>query len=236
MKKTILFDLDGTLLPLEFDNFFRAYLKSIAAYCSRVIAPDLFVHHLLQSTEKMIRNDGKVTNEQAFMESFLPPLSLEKQIAYPLFEQYYQTDFKKLEQYTEPSGVAAQIIEAALAQDWDIVLATNPLFPRVAVEERMRWAGIADYPWSHITSYETSCSCKPNLLYYQEIASKLALQPSVCWMVGNDASEDMIAGQLGFRTFLVTDYLIMKGHSAYEPEQKGSLAKLLAFLQDGLMT
>lgn len=234
MKKTILFDLDGTLLPLEFDIFFKSYIKSISVYFSKTIAPDLFIHHLIKSTEKMVKNNGELTNEEVFMESFLPPLGLIKEKVYPLFEEYYITEFCKLKQFTKPSVSAPKIIETALEKDWQIVLATNPLFPRIAVEERMRWGGIDGYPWMHITSYETSRSCKPNLCYFKEIIALLKLEPSECWMVGNDSEEDMAAGEIGLKTYLVTDNLIDKGNSYIKPNKKGSLNEFLIFLQNGM--
>lgn len=233
MKKTILFDLDGTLLPLDLDIFLKSYLKSISAYFSKQIAPEHFIHHLLKSTEKMVRNSGLQTNEEVFMESFLPPLGLVKDHVYPQFEEYYTTEFCKLRQYTSPSAVSPKILETALANDWQIVLATNPLFPRIAIEERMRWGGIEEYPWKHITSYESSRFCKPNPFYFQEITELLDLEPSECWMVGNDCEEDMVAGKLGFNTFLVTDYLIDKGNKTIEPDRTGSLSELLLLLQTG---
>lgn len=234
MKKTILFDLDGTLLPLEMEKFFEAYIYSISSFCSKLINPKLFVPHLLESTEKMVRNNGRMTNEEVFMESFLPPLDLKKEDAYPVFEEYYLTEFRKLKGYTEPSSVVPQVVEAALEQGYQIVLATNPLFPRLAVEERMRWAGVLDYPWSYITSYETSCFCKPNPQYFEEISTLLKLKPEECWMVGNDSQEDMVAGELGFRTYLVTDNLIGKGNSYIKPDKTGALSEFLLFLQNDL--
>jgi FMN phosphatase YigB (HAD superfamily) len=234
LEKTILFDLDGTLLPLEMEEFLEAYIYSISSFCAKLINPELFIPHLLESTEKMVRNDGKMTNEKLFMASFLPPLGLKKDEAYAMFEEYYLTEFSKLKAYTKPSSFVPQVVETALEKGYQIVLATNPLFPRLAIEERMRWASILDFPWLHITSYETSRFCKPNPRYFEDISTLLKLKPEECWMVGNDSQEDMVAGELGFRTYLVTDNLISKGNSYIKPDKTGTLREFLLFMQNDL--
>jgi FMN phosphatase YigB (HAD superfamily) len=182
----------------------------------------------------MVRNDGKMTNEKLFMASFLPPLGLKKDEAYSMFEEYYLTEFCKLKAYTKPSSFVPQVVETALEKGYQIVLATNPLFPRLAIEERMRWASILDFPWLHITSYETSRFCKPNPRYFEDISTLLKLKPEECWMVGNDSQEDMVAGELGFRTYLVTDNLISKGNSYIKPDKTGTLREFLLFMQNDL--
>lgn len=232
--KTLLFDLDGTLLPLEFGRFFRAYIKAISGFCAQLIPPDLFQRVLLESTEMMVRNDGAATNQEVFMRSFLRGVGISKDEIYPVFEEFYATEFPKLKEFTAPTAISAQIIEAALAGGWQIILATNPLFPRQAIEERMCWAGIHDYPWRHITSYETCHACKPNLLYYREIIENYGLDPGMSWMVGNDCQEDMVAKELGFNTYLVKDYLIKKNDKYPVPDKEGSLSDLLLFVKNGL--
>lgn len=234
MKKALFFDLDGTLLPMEYEPFFRAYLKSIAGFCANLLNPHLFIEYLLDSTEKMLQNDGLETNEEVFMRYFLPQIGYGKDEVYPLLEDYYATDFKKLKDYTKPSDLAPKIIESALAAGWDVVLATNPLFPLTAIKERMRWAGIDNFSWLHITSYETSRFCKPNLSYYQEIIQLLSLKPQDCWMIGNDCHEDMVAKKIGFRTYLVKDCLIKKDENFCKPDQEGTLAELLSFVNNGM--
>ena len=221
--KTLLFDLDGTLLPLKFEQFFQEYLQSISVYCSAVVDPPLFVRELLKCTHIMLKNDGSLTNEEIFMKNFLPALGLQAGDIYPVLESYYTREFGRLRRFALPSTLAPRIVEHVVETGWQIVLATNPLFPRLAIEERMRWAGIDRFPWKYITSYETSRACKPSLLYYREIMDKLDLDPQECWMVGNDLTEDMAAGRLGIKTYLVTDYCCGKGEDCPPPDWQGTL-------------
>ena len=68
MTKYLLFDLDGTLLPLDTDSFIPTYVNSITRYFSRVIEPKLFAHQLMASCFEMIKNlDPTLTNEEKYM-------------------------------------------------------------------------------------------------------------------------------------------------------------------------
>lgn len=230
---TVFFDLDGTLLPIDFEGFLTEYMQSIAVFCQELMEPKLFHSALLKSLEVMMKNDGNRTNEEAFMTSFLSLTGLKKEEVYPVLEEYYLNEFCKLSKYVQTSKLSFDIVSNILKQGWQIVLATNPLFPRLAVEERMRWAEVADFPWLHVTTYENSRGCKPKLIYYQEILDKLGLQPEECWMVGNDTEEDMVAADLGIRTYLITDYLIDKGKRDIKPQGKGTLQDFAHFVAEG---
>ena len=52
-----------------------------------------------------------------------------------------------------------------------LVLATNPIFPAVAVETRLGWVGLTGSDFDLVTTYENSRSSKPNPAYYQSILS-----------------------------------------------------------------
>ncbi|MCI6738676.1 MAG: HAD hydrolase-like protein, partial [Intestinibacter sp.] len=61
--------------------------------------------------------------------------------------------------------------------------------------------------FDYVTTFENSHYCKPNLDYYREIFEKIGSNPNESIMVGNNALEDMISGELGVKTYLVTDNL-----------------------------
>ena len=71
------------------------------------------------------------------------------------------------------------------------ILATNPLFPAVATESRIRWAGLVPEDFLLYTTYENSRHCKPNPDYYWDIMNNLGAKPEECIMVGNDFDEDI---------------------------------------------
>lgn len=231
MYKVVLFDLDGTLLPLDMDVFIRKYFGAISPYFKEIIDPDLFLENLMLSTRAMVKNQGNTSNEEVFMESFLPAVGHDRETMYPLFNRFYEQEFPKLKEFADQTLWAAKCVELLIQKGYEIVLATNPLFPRLATEERMSWAGVADFPWRLVTTYENSYSCKPNIKYYQDICEKIGVLPEDCLMVGNDMQEDMVAGTIGMDTFLVTDFLIDRGEPVYNPGHTGTLEEFFTFIK-----
>lgn len=233
MLKAVLFDLDGTLLPMDTDKFIAAYVQDVAEFVAPVTDPAAFVEHLLAGTAAMLQpRKTRLTNEQAFMQTFFSLGSYDESVMLPLFERYYTERFPALKKLTAPDPAARLAVEAAVAAGHRIVVATNPLFPASAIEERMRWAGVADMPWDLVTTYEHMHSCKPQLSYYEEILERIRVRPEHALMVGNDVGEDLVAGQLGMRTFLVEDQVINRDNRPVECDFRGPLAALAPFFAE----
>lgn len=111
-----------------------------------------------------------------------------------------------------------------------VALATNPIFPAVATESRIRWAGLEPEEFELYTTYENIGYCKPNPDYYREIARRLGVRPEQCLMVGNDVAEDMVAETIGMKVFLLTDCLINKTREDINQYRRGSFEQLMQYL------
>ena len=111
-------------------------------------------------------------------------------------------------------------------------LATNPIFPAMATERRIAWAGLSTSDFELYTTYENSRFCKPNPDYYLDVMQSLGVCPEECLMVGNDVAEDMIAQTLGCRVFLLTDCLINPKGADISVYPNGSYDDLIAFIQN----
>jgi len=230
--RTILFDLDGTLLPIDTDQFLTQYMNALGAHMGHLVHPHFLVDQILASTATMIKNtDLSLTNASVFASDFFPKIGKSEAEMMPVFNEFYQQRFPALSQTCSGlPGPAREIVTKALQKGYTIVLATNPLFPRVAIEERMRWAGIDDLPWTLVTTYEEMHATKPQPAYYQEVLRKIDRSPDECLMVGNDVDEDGVATTLGMDIFFVTDFLINRSGKALPPGKFGTLADLQARL------
>ncbi|HAG07931.1 MAG: Haloacid dehalogenase domain protein hydrolase [Clostridia bacterium 62_21] len=227
----LLFDLDGTLLPMDKNLFLNGYLDALSARLADYLPPNEFVRHLLGATRAMIDNtDPRRTNEEVFMEQFFTRTGLPPDAILPIFERFYRDEFPSLSRLTRPTPLARRVVSAALENGLTLAVATNAIFPRAAIEERLRWAGVADTPFRVITSYEIMHFCKPKPQYYEEIAALLGAEPEECLMVGNDVEEDMVAAETGMGTYLVEDDLIHRGLRPCCPDFRGRLKDLLLFL------
>lgn len=229
MLKAILFDLDGTLLPLDTAQFINEYLQSVAA--AAAADPPQLIAALLAGTAAIVADrDPAVTNAEVFWRVFRSRMADSLPVLEQGFEAYYAAVFPRLSRLAAPTPLPRQIVGAARKRGLRLVLATNPVFPTSAIRERMRWAGIDDLPWELVTSYENMHSCKPHPEYYREIAAYLGIDPAECLMVGNDAAEDLAAAAAGMPVCLITDYLIDPVSALPRADWSGTLAEFAAWL------
>ena len=150
----------------------------------------------------------------------------------PVFRDFYENEFQQVAKSCGFNKAAKETIELCKAKGLRVVLATNPLFPSVATESRMKWAGLDKSDFEYFTVYENSSYCKPNPEYYLEILDKIGADPSECAMVGNDVTEDMVAKTLGMKVFLLTDCLINKSGEDISKYPNGSFDDLMAYICD----
>lgn len=211
MIKNILFDLDGTLLPMDQDKFANGYFSRLVKKLAPLgYDPKKTVDGIWAGTAAMVKNNGDCTNEQAFWNKF-GEIFGEKAIKdKPVFDEYYRVEFQDVKTDCGFNTQAAGTVKKLKKDGFKLILATNPIFPAVATESRIKWAGLNKDDFLLYTTYENSHYCKPNPDYYREICEKLSLNPTECLMVGNDAEEDAAAEKLGMRVFLLTDCLINK--------------------------
>jgi len=231
--KTILFDLDGTLLPMDQDTFVKAYFGLLARKMAPLgYEPKKMMQAVYAGTEAMIRNDGSAMNEAVFWKVFCGVFGEQAKNDEPHFDAFYRNEFQQVKDVCGFDARAAKLIGKLREKGYRLVLATNPLFPAVATHSRIRWAGLnaEDFEW--VTTYENSSFCKPNVKYYEEIVKRLGLDSRQCLMVGNDVGEDMIAGKLGMKTFLLTDCVINRVKEDIEKYPHGSFEELERYIED----
>jgi len=229
---TFLFDLDGTLLPMDQDKFVDIYFKGIAKkFAPYGRDPKTLISVVWEGTKAMIGNDGTMSNCERFWNTAGRLLGNNISEYEKIFNDYYENEFQMLKDVTEPVWESRECIRLLKDKGYRIVLATNPLFPRIATYSRIRWAGLNPEDFAWITTYENSSYCKPNVKYYEEILGILGLVPEQCIMVGNDVTDDMSAEIIGMDTYLVTDCLINTQNKDTDSYKKGSLNELLDFIK-----
>lgn len=208
---TVLFDLDGTLLPMDQDVFVKDYFGRIAAKVAPAgYDPKQLIDTIWCGTAAMVKNDGSKTNEEAFWDYAVSVYGDKILRDKYLFDEFYEEEFDKIKAVCGYHPAAAQIVHSLKEQGYRVALATNPIFPARATQWRIQWAGLKPEDFEFYTTYENSRYCKPNPDYYQDVLSRLNVKAEECLMVGNDVGEDMIARELGMKVFLLTDCLINK--------------------------
>ena len=84
------------------------------------------------------------------------------------------TDFDNVQSIVKTNAIVPKIFDMVL-EKFQVVIATNPLFPEIATLKRIRWAGLGDYvnKIELITHGEDFSTSKPDIAYYQEILDKI---------------------------------------------------------------
>ncbi len=230
---TFIFDLDGTLLPMpDQEHFINTYFKALSKkFIPLGYDPQEMMKAVWIGTKAMIENDGTMSNEQRFWNVFCATMGEKARELEENFDDFYRNEFEAARATTSSHPLAPECIRLLKEKGYTLILATNPLFPKVATYKRLGWAGLYPKDFDHITTYENSSYCKPNLEYYKELLRLRGKQPSECIMVGNDVLEDMCAAELGMETFLLKDCLICPEGVDISGLKQGSFEELLTIIR-----
>lgn len=154
-QKTVLFDLDGTLLPMDQDAFTKGYFALLVQKLApHGYDPAALVDNIWAGTAVMVANDGTRTNEEAFWSKLVHIYGEKVRQDIPLFDAFYREEFQQAKAFCGQNPKAREVVAACKKAGYPVVLATNPIFPAVATESRIRWAGLEpeDFTW-YTTSY-----------------------------------------------------------------------------------
>ncbi len=231
MIKHIFYDLDGTLLPMDMDNFMNAYFKGI---CTKAAPygydPEKLVAAIWQGTKAMVLNDGSRTNEEAFWDYF-KTTDLYREGDKKIFDEFYNNEFNNVSKVVVPDKRIPELIDFVKKAGFKQTLATNPIFPEIATRNRIKWAELDVNDFETFTAYEGSHFSKPNPKYYLEVCETVGADPKETLMVGNDVDEDMIAEKIGMKVFLITKYMLNKHNLDYSRYPRGDWDDLLEYIK-----
>jgi FMN phosphatase YigB (HAD superfamily) len=205
MTRTVLLDLDDTLLINSMDQFLPAYFQRLGDYLSDVVESDRMLRALMAGTRAMLTNQDPTKRlEQVFGDVFYPRLKLDEDALRKRIEFFYTEIFPELALLTDQNPGAKRFVEHLFANDYEVVIATNPLFPRLAIEARLRWAKIPvdEFDYSIVTSLENFHFTKSTPAYYTEILGLLGRPMADAVMIGNEVANDLEpANLLGMPVF-----------------------------------
>lgn len=234
MSLTLLLDLDDTLLDSNMNVFIPAYFEQMAGFLAHRAEAALIKKELMAGSVLMFKNQrSDLTLEQIFAGHFFPAVGLDRLELQPELDHFYDDIFPLLKEFSAPRPGAVELVEYAFAKHWRIVIATNPLFPRKAIEHRLRWANLPPekYPFTLITSIENSHFSKTVPAYYAEILGNLGWPSDPVIMVGDDPVMDMgSASKAGLPVFWIRP----KGRSVHELRDvpQGSISDFKGWIQD----
>lgn len=230
--KAVLFDLDGTLLQAEMDEFIPTYIEGLYRHFIDIAQHYTFCTTIREAITALLAGEGGFLNNREFFFAVLghrlkvDPETFEDRLA-----QYCADGMASLEAFIHPVPQASQILELCREQGLIVILATNPVFPRPLVDARLAWGGIGDFPFDLVTSLENTRYCKPDPRYFKDLLDHFGLDPAEAVMVGNDTEHDLAARKVGITTFLVDTWIADRCGGYFETDYRGGHPALLRFLE-----
>ena len=194
MTLTLLLDLDDTLLVNPLEQFMPRYIELLSEKLSPLIPHEKMVPQLMTATDLMIENQNPSDLlKDVFDRNFFPPLGLDRTKTDEVIEEFYTNEFNQLKKVTRVRPESEKLIKFGTSNNYRMIVATNPLFPQIAMRKRINWAGFEedDFPFVFVTSYENMHFAKPNPAYYAEILAKFGWQNDPVCMVGNSLRDDI---------------------------------------------
>lgn len=231
MLKNILFDMDGTLIECAVENFLKPYYSAILKkFASRPDAK-LIADTVLKGAGVMVKNDGGKTNRDAFFAYAKNIIDMTEQEFESEMTEFYNNEYDVVAEAVKPKPLAIEAVNLLRGKGYRLVVTTNPLFPLIALERRLKWGEYDPSVFEFVTSYETSKFSKPSVGYYTEVLDRLGMNPSESMIVGNDRLEDVETGKAaGMSSYWLTDTPIDNCDAT--PDYRGDSADFLAFVKN----
>ncbi len=230
--KAIIFDLDGTLLPMDTNQFMKLYAQAVTeAFYDFEEAKEIYPQ-IMASLKVTIKSTEKRKNFDTFFEDFDLKMPRNKDVYITRFNEFYESGFEKVKEATSISDEIVEAVSILKEKGYKMIIATNPVFPMAANLHRIKWAGLDINDFIHVTSFENNHFCKPNPKFFEEVLFENNLLAEDVMMVGNDVQEDLCIKALGAKTYLVNDYVInRKPNEIIQTDHQGSYQEFLEFVK-----
>ena len=234
MSLTVLIDLDNTLISNDMDRFIPAYLKKLSNYLPDWPSETIIKEFLAGTRAMIAKNTPAMTLMQVFDEVFYSGLGVSKDALKDKIDSFYKNEFPSLQSLTSPRPESVRLMDYIFEKNFPVVIATNPVFPRTAILQRLTWAGlpIERYPFKLVTSYEEFHFSKPHSAYLAEILAQLGWPDQPAIMIGDRLEEEIIpAGKLGIPAFWINESHQPPPAGLHPLSSIGSLADVVTWMK-----
>lgn len=228
--RAVLFDLDGTLLNVDMARFIPEYLARMAEHFADVVSPERFARTMRATISALIAADDGHLNAEMVTEVLEQRLGVAPADGALRLRKFFSDGLNELQPLVEPLPQARELLMSCVERGLQVVIATNPVFPRDVVAARLEWGGIGDLPYALVTTLENSNYCKPHPKYFTQVLAELGLSAVEAVMVGNDTEHDLAARKVGIPAFLVDPWMIERNGDEYSYDWRGDHQALERFL------
>jgi FMN phosphatase YigB (HAD superfamily) len=179
----ILVDYDGTLIKTKEEDFTKLYLSSLSKWSK--IDLSFLSRTILKITKDLITNqNGEDTIYNQFMEKLVESSDKKREEWESIFTEYYEKEFINLKDHII---INTLLVEKLKKSKNEIIFASNPLFPEIAVKKRLEFANMRFKDFIFVATMENSRWLKPNPLFFTNIIKEIKSKPENCIMIGDTA-------------------------------------------------
>jgi FMN phosphatase YigB (HAD superfamily) len=232
MTRILLLDLDNTLLGNSMETFMPGYIQRLVERLSPFGEPARLARQLLAATAQMYANqEPGCTLEEVFDHNFFPVLGIKREDVQPAIDKFYAEDFPQLRSLVTPRPEAVATVKEAFQRGYRVAIATAPLFPLTAIQQRLRWAGLApeDFDFDLVPSFSSFHFSKPNPAYFVELLGQMGWPEEPLVMVGDNLEHDIASAQsIGLPVFWIHNGRISSEETRLLPQ--GGIGDLLNWL------
>jgi len=208
--KTFLFDLDGTLLCADENEFMHAYFGELTRALHGLLPAEGLASNVLAATARMQADTSPGSSNLVKFRREFEALyqDVDQQAVWDRIMEFYATTFDNVHDVMRHNEPLHRSVVYLREKGYRVLLTTNPVFPQLATYKRLAWAGFSSDTFEYVSTMENCGYCKPNAAYWQHVVATMKVDPAQAIVVGNDCTEDMSARLVGIETYLVTDYVI----------------------------
>ena len=226
--KNLLLDLDGTLLGSQPQLRLLFMARTIMYFAKRGLGPFTALRALHGLRMGIETHDSEFTNSKRAARRFAKVLKLDETAGMKMAVEMTHEIFPSLESCFFPISGAGEFMDWARPR-YNLVLATNAVWPRKIVELRLKWAGIDAKMFSFIANNDEMHYTKPSAQYYEELIEKLELKCDESLMIGDSIEKDLPARKIGIPVFLMSGE--SRAVATEDGVWKGNFAALKLFLE-----
>jgi hypothetical protein len=122
-----MFDLDGTLLPMNQNEFVKIYFEGLTnKFIPKGYEPKKLMESIWLGIKEMVKNDGSLLNEKVFWNKISSIYGNKIYDEKPSFEEYYLTDFIKAKEACNFTNKANEIIKLSKNLGYKVGLSVKP--------------------------------------------------------------------------------------------------------------
>lgn len=128
--RAVLFDLDGTLLPMDIEKFMKLYFYEMGKVFEDVLDRDSLVDKVMKATKVMVMDVSDRTNEEVFMEAYENMIDENLALHREKWDEFYADGYGNVKVSSSISDEMVESVRLLKEKGMKIVLVTNPLFPK----------------------------------------------------------------------------------------------------------